>query len=163
MVRPKELAGFQVQRSGGTASSQLVIVAGVNPHRLGFAGADEPALFVEFGGLAVRNENLLVKSIVPRHQHAHELPANATALVIGMNDEMRVVDDEVPVGDGIGEADERVAVPCGDERMAIGHGALKGFGFLGRGPADGLIEADELIDGDVPAVAVFDGGRCHRL
>ena len=46
--------------------------------------------------------------------------------------------------------------------MAIGHGPLKGFGLLGGGPADGLVEADELIDWDIAAVAVLDGGRGHR-
>lgn len=97
------------------AARSVMVVAVVNPHGDGRAAARKAESFIELHGSSVGEKNLLMESRVLPNKHPNQLGANTAALVIGVNEEMREVDNEVPVGNGVAETDERVVMPCGDE------------------------------------------------
>ena len=94
-----------------------VLVACVNPHRLAFAGALESALAVKFNRPSVSNERVLVKAIVARHEHLHQTPPDAAPLILWQHEQMRVVNNQITVSDGIAKSNEPLAIPSGHERM----------------------------------------------
>jgi hypothetical protein len=58
-----------------------VIMACINPHRLGFARSLESTLAIEIQSAAISNKHVLMKSLVARHKPAHQHCANATPLI----------------------------------------------------------------------------------
>jgi len=68
--------------SHGFGNLALVIVPCINPHWLGFACPLKPTLLVEIQGPSVRNKHMLVKSVVPCHETAHQLCTNAASLIL---------------------------------------------------------------------------------
>ncbi len=94
-----------------------MVVSRINPHRFGFAGALKSTIAVELDGASVRNEHVLVKALVARHEPPHEFRANATPLIFRKDEQVRIINNEVTVGNRVPESDEPRAVPCRDERV----------------------------------------------
>lgn len=97
----------------GPALPALVIVAGVDPHRLRLASPSEPALTIELDRAAVRNEHMLVKAFVALHQAPHQFRSDTAPLIFGENKQVRIVDNEVAIRNGVAESDERDVIPGG--------------------------------------------------
>lgn len=91
-----------------------MIVTGVNPHRFGFAGAFEAAFSVEIQGLGIGHNDVLVKVSVAGDEHFHDLFSNSAMAIFGKDKEMRIVNHEMAVGNGIAEADQSRSIPGGD-------------------------------------------------
>lgn len=96
-----------------------VIVASVNPHRLGFSGAREAAFSIELDRAAIGDQNVLVKPLVFRNQSAQDFRPDPLTLAIGMNKQMRVVDDKKAIREGFAEADQLIVHPCGNYAVRI--------------------------------------------
>jgi hypothetical protein len=62
-----------------------MVVARINPHRLGFACTLKSALAVEVEGTSVCDEYLLVKTFVTNHEPTHEFHTNSAPLIIWKN------------------------------------------------------------------------------
>ena len=107
-----------------------VVVAGVNPHRLGFAGALETVFTIELHGTPVRYEDVLMKSLVTCQEHLHQSRANAAPLVLRKHEHVGVVNDEVSVRESVTESNQAVAIPGGDERMRSHEGLVQEIGLL---------------------------------
>lgn len=60
-----------------------MVVAGVDPHGLSFAGAFEAKLFVEVDGLAIRSEHVHVKICVALSHAGHDLSTDSLTLELG--------------------------------------------------------------------------------
>ena len=88
---------------GGTFSS--MIMACINPHRLCFTGALKPALAIKIESASISDKHVLMKSLVPQHKPPHELGANAAALITWKHEHVRVIDDQVPVRNGVAKPD----------------------------------------------------------
>lgn len=52
-------------------------------------------------------------------------------MIIGMDEQVRKVGDEVTVGEGIAKADELVVVPSGDEGVGVEKAVAQLGGFVG--------------------------------
>lgn len=85
------------------------------------------------------------------------------ALVFRQDEEVRVVDDQVPIRNGVAEADQFGAVPSAKDRVRAFEGVAQGVrDFCGR-PIVGGVEGLDLIDGQVLVLAVAYGGGGHGL
>jgi len=109
-----------------------VVMACINPHRFGLSSALESELAVEVECASIGGEHVLVKAVVASHESPHKFGADATPLILGMNEKMRVINNEVAVGNGIAEADKSLAVPCGENGVRAEQGAMQQVGLLGR-------------------------------
>ena len=74
-----------------------VVVACVNPHRLGFTRARESTLAVEIHRSCIGNQHVLVESLVARHEPPHEFRADAPTLVVRQHEQVRIINDQVTV------------------------------------------------------------------
>src|SRR5438128_5216711 len=104
-----------LDRFGGIFWS--VIMTFVNPHRFGLASALKSALAVEIQSPSIGNKHVLMKSLIARHQSSHELCADTTALIFRQHEQVRIVNDQVAVRNGVAESDELRAVPSCNERV----------------------------------------------
>ena len=94
-----------------------VVMTGINPHRLRFTSSLESALAIEVNRPPIGDEHVLVKTSITRHEPAHQLGANASALVIGQNDQMRIINNQKAVRDGVANSDKLAAIPGRKQRM----------------------------------------------
>src|SRR5688572_5380213 len=74
-----------------------VIMACINPHRLGLTRSLESALAIKVYRSTVSNKHVLVKPIVVSHEHPHQLCSYAAALVIWEHNQVRIIDDQIAV------------------------------------------------------------------
>lgn len=107
-----------------------MVGAGVDPERLGFAGAFEATFFVEGDGLCVGYEDALVEVLVFGEQALEDFFADALVLIIWVDEEVGEVGDEVTVGDGVSEADELFVFPGGDEGVRVEEAFAQLGGFV---------------------------------
>ena len=127
----------------------LVLVSFEDPHGLSAAYFAETVLLVEVGCSSVSDDDLLVEILVRRGQAAHQLTADSSALVVRVDQQVRVVDDKVAVGDGVAEADEAIVVPRRNEGVGVAKGLLELLGFVRRRPAVARVEVDKLVEGEI--------------
>ena len=92
-----------------------VIMAHVNPHGLGFARSLESTFAIEIQSAPVRSEHMLVESLITRHEAAHQLCANAAPLVLWQYQQMRIVNNEVTIGNRVAKSDKFRAIPSRDQ------------------------------------------------
>src|ERR1051325_9949783 len=107
---------------GQTEMSQLVVfllvvVAGINPHRLGLTRSLESALPVEIPSAPIGDEYVLMKSIILLHESVHQLGADAAALVFWQHEQMGIVNDQIAIRNCVAETDELCIIPGGHERV----------------------------------------------
>src|SRR5262245_12206684 len=121
MTRP---ANADMPASSGVGCSDLLggilrsmVMACVNPHRLSLACALESALAVEIQRAAIRNQHVLMKSCVTRHEMAHQLGADATSLILWQHEQMRIVNYQMAVRDGVAESNKSAVIPCCEKGM----------------------------------------------
>jgi hypothetical protein len=74
-----------------------VVVTGINPHRLRLASTFESAFPIEFDGAAIRHQHVLMKPQIPAHESAHNLRANPALLIVWKDEQMRIVNDQIPI------------------------------------------------------------------
>lgn len=133
----------------------LMVMASVNPHRLGLSGTLKTELPVEIKSPSIGNDHVLVEAFVASHESVHKPGADTTPLVVGMDEKMRVIDDKVAVGDCVAEADETLAVPCREERMRAHQSTMQLVRLLRRGPPVRAVESDDALDGEVARFSVL--------
>src|ERR1700686_4431625 len=103
-----------------------VIMACINPHRLSAACTLKSALAVKVQGAPVRDEDVLMKSLIPRHEATHELCADAAPLIIWKHEQMRIVNDQIPIRNRITKSNKLAAFPS--QRMRSLQGLMQQFG-----------------------------------
>ncbi|SRR5258705_13742463 len=96
-----------------------MVMAGINPHRFGFAGTDKAALLVKFNCASIGYQDVLMEARIPGHQHFHDSRPNALTLIFWMDEQMRVIDHQMAIGNGVAQTDEPGSIPSGSERMGF--------------------------------------------
>ena len=86
-------------------SSLIMIVAGINPHRLSPPGSLKSALAVELNGPAVGDQQVLMKASVTRQETPHQFRADPTLLIFRVHQQVRIVNDEMTVGNRVAKSD----------------------------------------------------------
>ena len=109
-----------------------MVMASVNPHRLTFPCALESALAVKVECSSIRNNHVLVKSTIAFHKLAHQFRTDAACLIIRVNEQMRIVNDEVPVRNSVAETDKPLGVPSGEKRVRTKQSTMEHIGLSGR-------------------------------
>src|SRR5262245_48769371 len=117
-----------------------MIVTRINPHRLGFARALETALAIKIQSTAISDEHVLVESLVTRHEPSHQLCADATSLILWQHQQVRIIDYQVTVRDGVAESNQLRVVPSCEERMGREQRLVQQLRLLCRGPLVGAVE-----------------------
>src|SRR2546430_977984 len=82
-------------------SFSSMVTASVNPHRLGLACALESALAIGIQSASVGNKHVLMKPLIPRHEPSHEFCADTAPLILRQDEQVRIIDNQVTVRDGI--------------------------------------------------------------
>ena len=77
----------------------------------------EAKLAVKVECTSISYNHVLMKAFIARNQSVHKLRTNATALIIRMNEEMRVVNNKVAIGNGIAQTYKPLIVPRRDKGM----------------------------------------------
>src|SRR4051794_16116479 len=108
-------------------------------------GSDEPTFAVEFDGLTVRDQDVLMETSVLRHQPPHELRPDATPLVLRVDQEVRIVDSRVAVGYRVSEPDQTAAVPSGNQRVRASQRGQQFPRLIGRRPTVCPVEGNYLV------------------
>ena len=80
--------------------------------RIGLVAHDYRLRAHDRAGAEVGDEAALVEVLVALHQLLHEQPSDPLAMVLGVDQDMREVDHQMPVGDGVREPDQ-LAVAAG--------------------------------------------------
>ncbi len=96
-----------------------MVMARIDPHRFGFAGAGKAALLIKFNRASIGNQDVLMKARIPGHQHFHEARPNALTLIFRMDEQMRVIDHQVAIGNCVAQTDEPFSIPGGNQRMGF--------------------------------------------
>jgi hypothetical protein len=88
-----------------------VVISGVNPHRFRFSGSFKPHGLIKIDGVNIRCQHLLVKVRVSAFHRFHHFSADPLALVLRVDQHMRVVNDEVAIRDCIADTDKPARYP----------------------------------------------------
>ena len=83
----------------------LMLVAFVNPHRFGLAGAFEANRTVEIDRATIGRKNHLVEPCVLSKKGLHHFAADAMPMKVRMNEHVGKIYDEMPVGNCIPKTD----------------------------------------------------------
>ena len=94
-----------------------MVMARVNPHRLSLPGALEATFAVKVECTTIRNDHVLMKALIASHKSAHKLRTDAASLIIRVNEEVRIVNDEVPIRNRIAETDKPLIMPSREKSM----------------------------------------------
>lgn len=78
-----------------------MIVTVVDPHGLRVPGSREAAFAIELSGAAVGQQNVLVETLVFRHESAQDFRSDSLTLMIRMIRQMGVIDDEKSIREGV--------------------------------------------------------------
>ena len=92
---------------------------------------------------------MLMEALVVGHQHLHQPRADAATLIFRMNQQVRVIDNQVAIRYGVAQTHEPVAVPSGDQRMRTQQRLVQFHWLLGRRPPNGFVKFDDALNGDV--------------
>jgi hypothetical protein len=139
---------------------ELMVVPGVDPHGFGFAGALETALAVKFEGARIGHDDVLVETFVTRDEQLHNTAADPAAVIFGKDQEMRVIDHEVAVGNGVAKADECGVVPRRDQGVGGVERFKEEVGLFGGRPIVGAVEGEDGVGREVAGFgAVADKGH----
>lgn len=88
-----------------------MIVASVNPHWFSFARTLESTLPIKIKSTSIRNQHMLVKSLVTGHEALHDSSADATSLIFRQHQQMRIINHQMTVRNGIPEPNKLCAIP----------------------------------------------------
>ena len=110
----------------------------INPHGLGLARAKETQGFVEADGLAIGAQHLLVKASVPFEQGSHHFFSDALVLKRGVHEQVRKVHNQMPVGNGVANANQFPRPARRDQAVRVAQGCQQFVGLFGGWPLVGL-------------------------
>src|ERR1700680_4616568 len=110
------------------------VMACINPHRLSPARTLKSALAVKVQGAPVRDEDVLMKSLIPRHEATHELRADAAPLIIWKHEQMRIVNDQKSIRNRVTKSNKLAPFPSRNQRMRSQQRLVQQFGSLCRRP-----------------------------
>src|SRR5438034_9636618 len=90
-------------------SSWSVVMSGINPHRLGFSRSLKSTFAIKLQRSPVGEQDVLMKPRVTCQEHPHQACADASALILWMNEQVGVINNQVTIGDGVAQTYEPVA------------------------------------------------------
>jgi len=116
---PTSVFGSEVKPSNRSCLTQpclgdifgSVIMACINPHRLGLAGTLKSTLAVEIHCATVGEERVLVEVFIRGHKSSHKFRPNTMPLIFRQHEQMRIKHHQVPVRDRVAESNERGVSP----------------------------------------------------
>jgi hypothetical protein len=88
--------------------------ASINPHRLCLTGPREAAFLEELDSSPVGDQDVHVESLVPASQLAEDFRADPTTPEVRVYQQVRVVNDQVPVRERIAQPDKPILSPGSD-------------------------------------------------
>lgn len=137
-------------------SSDSVIMPGINPHWLRLARTLKPELAIEVNRPPIRDEDVLMKALVTRHELVHQPRADAASLIFRQDEQMGIINHEMAVGKRVAKTDQSGSIPRGDERMRIGQGFAQRFRLFRSRPTRGPIKRDDICHLKVARGSEFD-------
>src|SRR5271170_8089467 len=118
-----------------------MVMACVNPHGLGLARTLESAPAIKIHSASICDEHLLVESLVASHEPLHQLSADAASLIPRKHEQVRVVNDQAAVRNGVAKSDKHAAIPGGNQRVRSQQRLVQQIGLLCRRPLVGAIKS----------------------
>jgi len=160
-LHPHELMAFLSGRASGRLGS--MVFTSVNPHRFRFAGTAEPTFLVERNRRSIRNKHMLVKIAIFRDQPSHQLLTDSLSLVIRENQQMRVVNNQMPVRNRIADASQNVARPRRHPCVRIKKCIVQLSWLICRRPRVCAVKSQDLINRQASGIAISDRRTRHAL
>jgi hypothetical protein len=108
-----------------------VLPARINPHGLGLSGAFKAKTLIEVDRTTIGREHELVKALVPLKKRFHHFSTDAFTLVIGMNQQVGEIDNQVAVRDGIAKAYEMARLAGSHQCVRVSKRQQQLLGLVG--------------------------------
>lgn len=96
----------------------------------------------------------MIRVFVARREAPHQLGADTAPLIIGMDEQMRVIDDQAAVGNGVSEADKTRAVPSSEKRVRNEQRSMQRFRFSCEWPPGSAVKFDCALKCQVVRILV---------
>jgi hypothetical protein len=74
-----------------------MIATGIYPHRLCSARALKAHARIKLNGVSISNKNVLMEASISLHRRDHDRPAYSFSPAFGMDNQMRIIDDQKTV------------------------------------------------------------------
>src|ERR1051326_6515263 len=103
-----------------------------------------------------------MKALIMRHKHLHQARTNATSLIIWQDKQVRIINDEITVRNGVAKPDQFGAIPSRDKRMRSQQCLVQQIGLLRRRPLIGAIKSQNALKWQITTLTISNAVGSHR-
>ena len=122
-----------------------MIVSQVNPQRRATPSRFETTFLIKTDSSRIGQDYLLMKPRIFFRHSPHDRPADSFPLEFGSYDQMRVVNNEVTVGQCVSQANQSIPIPGGNHGMRIGKCPQQRSRFFSGRPFQRGVKRDDLF------------------